>query len=42
MHFLKGGETPENQGLLSRLRKLPLEALAKVIEVATTTARSSW
>ena len=33
VHFLTGGETPENQGLLSRLRKLPLEALAKVIEV---------
>src|SRR5437764_15371096 len=33
VHLLTGGETPENQALLARLRKLPLEALAKVIEV---------
>src|SRR5438045_1307405 len=33
VHLLTGGETPENQALLARLRKLPLEALGKVIEV---------
>src|SRR4051794_25463146 len=33
VHLLTGGDTPENQALLARLRKLPLDALAKVIEV---------
>jgi len=33
VHVLVGGQTPENQGLLARLRALPPNSLARLIEV---------
>ncbi|MGB7760987.1 MAG: hypothetical protein WBL61_14225, partial [Bryobacteraceae bacterium] len=33
VHFLVGGQTPENQALLARLRTLPPNSLARLIEV---------
>ena len=43
VHFLVGGQTPENQALLARLRTLPPNSLARLIEVGTiTTARFTW
>jgi hypothetical protein len=36
VHVLVGGETPENESLLQRLRSLPPEAMAKLIEVGDT------
>ena len=33
VHLLVGGQTPENRGLLARLRALPPDSLAKMLEV---------
>ncbi len=35
VHVLVGGQTPENQGLLARLRALPPNSLARMVEVGT-------
>ena len=36
VHFLVGGQTPENQALLARLRALPPNAMARLIEVGNS------
>ena len=36
VHFLVGGQTPENQAMLARLRALPPNSLARLIEVGNS------
>ena len=39
VHFLVGGQTPENEKLLARLRALPPDSMARLIEIGRASCR---